>query len=768
MNPSPNSSSKPDLVTRSFFTAVLALFFFSGFSAVLYQIIWQRILGFFLGVDIQSATITVTAYMLGLGLGSLLGGWLSERMTHKKLLLLFVVSELAIGLFALASRYLYYDFMYLQMASVFSGYAAISMVAFILLLFPTFFMGLTLPLLSKAFVPDAASASRRIGYLYGMNTAGSALGALLGVMLVLPVFGLGKALYVGVLINLLVAAASLWIYGRGYQGCSEGAQAEPSGSYKMACQHLELFGSGNRKILLLFFVSGFFAISIELAWLRIFGALFQSAYYTFGLLLFVYLAGLGSGSIVSSQAMEKFVPGPDLLLQRFYCWQGTLIAVAVGSIFLFWIVLGLAPPIDISNSPRLLLMIGFFLLLLLVFPASFLMGYTFPLAQAILHTDAGRVGWRTGLLQAFNIGGCVLAGILTCHWLLHQWGMSITLRFLLAVGLAYWITAALAAREKSRQIFIGVAVGLGVGILYAFPTNHQFWSRLHGYHEDATVLKEDASGLSLIGVQGKSFGENDYFENSVYYVYMNGFSQSTLPFGSFHSVLGMVPVMLHPLPRDIAVIGLGSGDTLYSVGGRPETENIVVIEILSSQWPSLLALDNKRNYVGIDSLASDQRIDWFYTDARSWLMRSNRLFDVIEADALHPDKSYAGNLYSREYFQLLLDHLKPGGYALSWIPTSRTRNTFLSVFPYVLDFGNYMIGSNRPLQPDFDRAYQNADSPFARNYYGQIAMDPGQVLRRGFSRFYGVIESSTSGASADINTDLFPKDEFSYYAHWNQ
>ena len=126
--------------------------------------------------------------------------------------------------------------------------------------------------------------------------------------------------------------------------------------------------------------------------------------------------------------------------------------------------------------------------------------------------------------------------------------------------------------------------------------------------------------------------------------------------------------MLHSAPEDIAIIGLGSGDTLYCAGGRRETRRLVCFEIIGAQQATLRSLAAELPYPALRSLMDDRRIEHVTGDGRLHLMNSTRRFDIIEADALRPTSAHSGNLYSEEYFHLLARRLKPGGLAVTWCP----------------------------------------------------------------------------------------------------
>jgi spermidine synthase len=244
-------------------------------------------------------------------------------------------------------------------------------------------------------------------------------------------------------------------------------------------------------------------------------------------------------------------------------------------------------------------------------------------------------------------------------------------------------------------------------------------------------------------------------------VYANGLGQSSLPFGGIHTALGACPAMLHPNPVAIAVIGLGSGDTVFSAGGRPETQTIDSIEIIAPEFETLRRLDQWRYYPGLRSLLTDARVHHSFTDGRAMLRRGQRRYDIIEADALRPTSAYAGNLFSVEYFELLRAHLKPGGMAVTWTPTPRVVASFVKAFPYVLNFGRLAAGSETPIVFDRSAIAARMQDPFTRDYYqrGGVVLESAlaSCLDAEPVRYGPDFDRSTL---ADLNRDLFPKDEF--------
>jgi MFS family permease len=182
-------------------TWIELIFFGSGFAALAYQICWQRVLFASFGIDIESVTIIVSTFMLGLGVGAIGGGWAADRYPQR-LLGLFACCEAAIGAFGLVSVGLIR-----QIADwfVLAPLPVIASVNFILLALPTSMMGATLPMLVAHFVRRNGNVGASIGGLYFANTLGAATGCMVVGFFWFHSFDLPSAVRVAAAINFLVA-----------------------------------------------------------------------------------------------------------------------------------------------------------------------------------------------------------------------------------------------------------------------------------------------------------------------------------------------------------------------------------------------------------------------------------------------------------------------------------------------------------------------------------------------------------------------------------
>lgn len=762
---------------------VLLLFFASGFAALLYQTIWQRMLGFFSGVDVYSVTITVAAFMAGLGCGSLAGGHLADRLSSKNRLLAFGIAEGIITLFALGSKWIFYDLLYLRWSGLADSPFLLPVVLFVSLLIPTFCMGMTLPILAKTFTAKIEAASAIIGYLYGVNTLGAAVGALITPWILLRHFGFADILQIGAALNAICAIGALilwWWSGR------ETAPVPAHDTKPQKRPTAEASRFPVRIWMLIYALSGFIALALEIVWFRLLGVLQKSTAFTFPTLLAVYLGGLAAGVIIGVPLARR-VRRPAI---TFLALQSgvTLYAGAAFALLLhhvnrraflkpLWVYLGGYEPVNaadmsaairawlsgseiapaLGESARFGLFLYFVLPFVLIAPATLLMGISFPVLQKLVQDNPMLLGRRVGWLQTLNIAGSML-GALIVGWCLLGWlGSSGTLKLLVILGGIFLCLAAwhVTRQRWSRLVGLALSVIFVNWIAFLIPPSEKLWAKLHGAVPRAIIAREGASGLAVFK------GDPNGFDKDAVWVFTNGIGQSWLPYGSVHTEIGLVAVALHPKPTEVAVIGLGSGDTVYALGGSPHTKVLTSIEIIERIHDALKEVAPRIRYSALDALLEDSRIKWVFTDGRAYILHSGKQFDVIEADALRPNSAYSGNLYSWQYFQMLKAHLKPDGMAVTWAPTERVLASFLSVFPHAIVVDGIAIGSHQPIEVERADILRRMADPFTSEYYRRLEADYTPLLANlltGQYKRYSPEGERPSGH--DLNSDLFPKDEY--------
>ena len=727
-------------MSRRAFAAVGAAFFASGAAALVYQVAWQRILSFATGVGVYSIALIVAAFMAGLGAGSEAGGRLSLRLDRRRALRAFAAAEIAIGAFGLASATVYYDWMYVRLGGL-SAQPLRGAIDFVALAVPAAVMGLSLPLLVRASVAEGAGAARRIGLLYGVNLVGAAVGALATPWVLVRWLGLPGALRVAAAANLVAGALALGARpAEDDRGPGPEAVTAASGPAQPMGMWLALYA-----------LSGFCALGLEIVWFRIIDVTVKATALTFGSVLAVYLAGMAAGTFAGVATLDR-VRRPlvaFIAAQAAIVAYAALLAVAVAGLsaghpVLEWIGELARAPRSYETGARwdpldILRLYGLVPAAVYGLPTA-LMGYSFIVLQRAVQDDPRTSGRKVGLLQAANIAGCVAGSLVVGLGALPALGSAGTIRALAAVVA---VLALAGAVRVARPLALAAAA---LAALAAWgPGNGALWSRLHGFTEDV-LLDEDATGL--VAIAADSAGG--------YRMYVNGRSHSTLPFGGLHTTLGAAPAIVHPDPRRVAVVGLGSGDTAWAAGCRSGTSFVRVFEICAPELRLLQRLAPVAQDAKLSAFLTDPRIEIVVADGRHALQRRDESYDVIEMDALPPSSPYSGTLYSREFFALCRRRLAPGGVMCTWAPTPRVARTFAAAFPHVLSVaeGRVLLGSGTPLAVDVAAWSQRLDRADVRAYLGAARAE------RVRAHLEKARVEAGDGAAFDLNTDLHPRDEF--------
>ena len=723
------------------------LFFLSGVAALVYQVAWQRLLALHSGVGLYSVAMIVAAFMAGLGIGSLQGGRLSTAVSSRRALFTFAALELGIACFGAASPWLYYDWLYPRAVHLASPSWQAGLLHLVALLPPTLLMGMSLPFLVRAVVNDVESASRRIGWLYGVNVLGAATGALATPWLLFPSFGVRGAILAAAGTNLAVGAGSLVL--AVLRSNEPGLASAPRVSAEAAA--LEPPGSRPFRLwLLLYALSGFVALSLEIVWFRVLDVAVKSTAYTFGTVLAVYLLGSGLGALAGAPLASR----ARRPLRAFLLVQCTLVALAALPLvvvvalpsdtwfFNYWgsyEFFQLGHDADRTSIFRLYVLLPFGLF----FGPTLLMGLSFPILQRAVHDDPATSGRKVGLLQAANIAGCVAGSLLVGLVALQRLGTPGTLRVILGTGVVF----ALVGWRRYGRGFALLALVL-CGLAWAVPGPERLWRRLHGIRPEVKLafFEEDATGVVAL-TPDAGVGPGGWRLS------VNGKGNSVLPYGSGHTLLGAMPATVHPAPRDVAVVGLGSGDTAWASAWRRETRSLTVFEISSPQPRVLWRLLGFVSVLDTRHLLEDPRLRIRIEDGRKALEAEATLYDLIEADATWPETAGSGNLYSVEFFEAAKRRLKPGGVMCSWSPTARVRATFLSVFEHVIETsgGDILIGSADPIA--FTPGGWTARIALATEYLG--ARRVGEVKEA-----IATLRSAGPPLAIAPNRDLWPRDEY--------
>ncbi|MFL1462040.1 fused MFS/spermidine synthase [Roseococcus sp. DSY-14] len=725
----------------------MTAFFLSGFGALLCQIVWQRMLGVFAGSDTISAALVVGAFLTGLGLGSIIGAKWADRLSPRAALLGFALCEAGVAGFALLSKPILYDLIAMRLSAQVSSAPATFALCFAALVVPTTLMGASLPFLARAIATSLDTVAERIGALYGMNTLGAGLGALLGGWLIVGKLGFPGALGLAAGLDLLAAALALTLL----RATPATAPAPPARA--AATGAAAPFG-GLPLWCVLVFLSGYVIVALEIVWVRVLGQFGQYHAYLFPTVLGVFLLADGAGMALAARMVRRLSdPRP-----AFFLTQGLGFVLGAALLGALWLAIGL-PPLrdwmgaDFDRFGGREVALSTAIIVLVVAPPSFVIGMTFPFVQRAVQQDLASVGARVGWVQLANIlgnaAGSLLTGLVTFH-LLGTAGTMTLLAVLSLLLLLFWLAQSRAARAPMLALAAATAA-----IALLTPANAAFWRRMHGVTGPTfATWGEDRSGVVLYRERATLPGREDGR------FFIMGHGQGFVPFLDTHILLGMLGPVLHPAPRRVLAIGIGSGGTPYGATFNPRTEEVRAIELVGPVLDSLRAIARERPDGPVAALLDDRRVTLEYGDGRRALTRGEGLYDVIEADAIRPQSSHSGLLYSAEFLQQVRARLAPGGLYVQWAPTWRVVDTFAAAFPHavLLTPVNVMIGSDRPIPLDqpalLDRLRAPDATAFARRG-NPASTDLAKLVE-------GPVTAWTPATPrvAPPLTDMFPRDEF--------
>ncbi len=613
----------------------------SGATALVYEIVWARRLALVLGSATSAASAVLSAFMFGLALGAFLVGRRAD--SSKRPLRWYGVLELGIGIYALAFDSL------LDVLKAPLG-AQPWLCAFALLALPAALMGGTLPVLARAAADTTQRGTRAFGSLYGVNTLGAVLGALLAAFVLLESLGLGGAARLAAILNVALGVG-FWLIGTAAGNRDVYVAPEEAPPPRA-------LGDAEPMVFVAFFVAGFAALGLEMAWFRLLVYFLEGFTIAFGLMLAAYLLGLGAGAL-GGTTLAMIAKNPLRLLARILLAEAVL-ALAT---FLFVNPLGdsletmregykLADRIDSAYAGRL-----FWTALVIVFPATFCAGMLMPVVARITLSDRETIGRHTGVVYAASTLGAVLAPPVAAFWLLPSLGVPGTIALLGALLLLAG-TAVAFGRGLREWAFAGGGAVAFVALCLAGGFGTPLVERSHVLRsgKPRRLLHASAGQLADVAVV-EDVGD------ATRRLYLDGFSAAET--GSHYAYMrmqGHLPILLHEGPEKVLVIAFGTGTTAGAVASHPDVKEITCVEIEPEVYEAapFFAEQNRK-------VLEDKRVTRVVADGREYLLRGGT-FDVITLEPLMPYTPAAVHLYTKEFYALALGALTPDGILCQWIP----------------------------------------------------------------------------------------------------
>ena len=643
---------------------ILILFFLSGLAGLAYQVVWIKMSAQIFGHTIYAVSSVVATFMAGLAAGSYYWGRRADRIQQQ--LRLYAGLEAGIGLYALV---LVFSFPLLNQfyTTLFHflnlDYSSLSITRFIfsflILLLPAFLMGGTFPVLSKFYVHQESEIGKNTGILYGVNTAGAVIGSGLAGFLLIEKLGIQTTTLCMVVTNLLIALIVFML--------SRNQKNIPVAGEKIRIQ------KRNQFILILYALSGFVALALEVLWTRELTIVFLSSTYSFTVVVITFLVGLTLGSLWISRIGPSYSSGASLIYRLEY---GIALSTLVSIPLLRYLPQKLyiqavtAQTISWSNEIFFNFIISFAVIIL----PTFLMGAVFPVVCALYTRSSGQVGASVGKVYAYNTVGSI-AGTLTAGFILIPlWGVHHSI--ILMSALSFIIAAIVLINFHQQHIWKIWHSLFAAAYLFLFLLFIMKGDGFRPLPPDATVLfsREDASAEVKV-LKSKP---------GTVALYINEKQQGGTQVKQSERRAGQIPLIFHSRPDTLLIIGLGSGVTLNAVS-EDAGKAITCVDLIGSLRQAVYYFRD----INGDVLNRTDQVKFIVADGINYLNLVEQNYDLILCDIVHPDDVGAGGLFALEFYQKCRARLKAGGFLAQWLLLDQLSvtdlhtilYTFLKVFP---------------------------------------------------------------------------------------
>lgn len=679
---------------------VALLLFGSGMTALIYQVAWMRELRLVFGVSTAATAAVLAIFMGGLGLG----GWILGRRADIAAEPLAFYGRLELAVAASAALTPLWVFLvrlgYIALGGTLrlglaGGTIARLLLSAVVLAVPTVLMGGTLPAATRAVETDEDSRRRFLALLYGANTLGAVVGAVLSTFLLIERLGTRSTLWVACAVNALVGLAALRL-SRGAAPV-RAAQQAPGGEKDRSDRSERREKRNDRArereeaelpvrpasaegslpprgfVLASAGIVGFAFFLMELVWYRMLAPLLGGSTYSFGLILAVALAGIGAGSAAYWLSARRRAATPSVF-------------AATCAVEALCLVIPYALGDRIAVLAILLRPLGAFgfggyvagwslVAAVVVFPAAFVAGFQFPLLIALLGRGRDHVGRDVGLAYAWNTAGGIagsLAGGFGLLPLLSATGTWIFVTVLLcALGLAALLLSGRSGFRLPSLIPLGAtAASL---LLLQSPGPTAAWrhspigaGRVNLGKPSPNVLRDWLGRARRILAW-----EKDGVESSVgvlkvsdgYAFAISGKVDGSSRGDAATQVMGgLVGAALHANPRRALVIGLGTGSTAGWLAAVPSIERVDAVEL----EPAILRVAADCAPVNHDALRNP-RVQVSIGDAREWLLTSRDTYDIIFSEPSNPYRAGVSSLFTEDFYRAVRSRLAPGGIFLQWL-----------------------------------------------------------------------------------------------------
>lgn len=668
-----------------------ALFFVSGLAGLVYETIWSRYLGLFVGHGAYAQVIVLTVFLGGLSVGSLLAGRRSERVRQP--LLWYAAAELAVGLFGLAFHDLFRVVTETARASLFPVLAG--SVAFLpvkwaiaaaLVFPPAVVLGTTFPFMSAAVLRlDPEEPGRTLAVLYFVNSLGASVGALLAGFLLVAWVGLPGAILTAAVLDVLVALGAWGVWKRITGATEQGPEPvtyRPRERGEGASRAERADRTLWRLLLAVSFGTAAASFVYEIAWIRMLSLVLGAATHSFELMLSAFILGLALGSFWIRRRADRF----DRPVQALGWLQWLMGSAAVATLPVYmasfgWTaeILGVLQRNDgayhLFNAAR------YGLALAVMLPATFFAGTTLPLiTRTLLTSDQGEraVGWVYGVNTLGSIVGVALASLVLMPLIGLKPLLLVGSALDMALGVLLLTWDARGAKRLPRRAVAALGAGVilvllaGLGTRFDRAVLNSGVFRNGRVSDQGKILYYQDGRTSTVAVtrgpRGLALSTNGKVDATISHRWLAAVDSAVpeprpLQMDEPTQVLLALVTLAHrPDARRGAVIGQGSGLSSHFLLGSPRLEELVTIEI----EPAMIE-GSRQFYPANRRVFDDPRSRFALDDAKSYLAGGRRAFDLVMSEPSNPWVSGVSSLFTSEFYATVRRHLAPGGVFGQWI-----------------------------------------------------------------------------------------------------
>ncbi|MCA9805465.1 MAG: fused MFS/spermidine synthase, partial [Cyanobacteria bacterium HKST-UBA02] len=643
--------------------ALLTGFFLSGFAALVYEIAWQRILVRITGATLPATTLILGIFLVGLMAGGLLAGFALKNSSPQRSLKLLIFAELLVAALAMASTVLTNS----RFLEYVTGGLPVWLSLALLLLPPMILMGATLPLISGVLVSGSGSGSR-LTWLYAGNTAGAFTGALLAGFVMLPYLGLSRTVLVTGTLN-IVAACLFQYASRGRQDRAE--------TNRQSTDFLSSLKKLGAPLAIAAFSSGLIFFFMEVIWTRFLVNILGSSTYAFAGVTAICILALAAGTVAAQTFLRRV---------------GLLEILGLSSILLATSLYAMnsAPGIYLSLPAETFLqrlLANLVATSLVVLAPAIALGSIFPFCLREGNDETGSARSSTAALLFLNLCGC-LAGVLLARAIFEVSARGVIVSAtetgtMIMAALPVLVGLALFGRRR-----LGLVLVLITGIiLFARPPLDL---KMQGAGL-ASIDRSENAGLPTEQILKALSGENSeivfYREGpastisvkraknaNLTLLIRNGKVEAQIPTDmtrpapgsdlATHTLLGFLPYLYTKTQGSNALlIGYGSGTTCNTMSRLPGLASLTAVDI----DPGVFETDSFFHSTDSSSSNQDVKPKKVVADARQHLLSSKKKYDIIVSQPSEPWVAGAGDLFSKEYFELLQSRLADQGVICQWL-----------------------------------------------------------------------------------------------------